>query len=120
MGDSLKIRPANLADLKWLERVADFPLNRNRIISEAVIDKDGKPVAYGSLKPFMNADMVIDGLSIREKVSALDLLHRQAITQTVLARFDQLYVFCDEDFADILKKHYGYRDCVGKVLVRDL
>lgn len=116
----LLIRPFQEQYLEWLMKVADFPLNRHRAVAEAVVEKNGIPVAYGSLKPFMNADMVVDGLKIREKIEAIDLLHRQAITQTDLARFDQLYVFCDENFAKILRKHYGYRDCVGRILVRDL
>lgn len=118
----MKIRPYTPDDLGQVVEMAKkykHPLDLRHQISSGVVENNGKIVGYGWIEPIIVAEMFLDGKK-SERVQALDLLHRQALIQTALARFDQLYAFCkDSDFADVMKKHYSYQTC-DRILVREV
>lgn len=97
--------------------------NRDRMIIEVVAEDDsGKLVAYGQVKLFAEAIMILDkDASQRKKVQALKLLLLEAFRGTDRFGLQDLYCFCkDPEFATILNKHFSFEivDDPGELLLR--
>jgi hypothetical protein len=92
------------------------------IISDRVIDDAGRILAYGAVKLFAEAVLVLDDTArFREKVEALRALMEAAIFETKKAKISELHVFTqDEKFADVLRNHFSFVDIKGTCLVREL
>lgn len=108
----------------WKKHHQDFSVpDRNRMIAEVIAeDEDGSMVAYGQVKLFAEAIMLIDkDASLRSKVEALKLLLLEAFRGTDQAGLQDLYCFCkDPEFATILSKHFSFEivDSPGELLLR--
>lgn len=117
-GDELEI------DKIWKKHHQDFSVpNRNRMIAEVIAeDESGAMVAYGQVKLFAEAVMLIDkDASLRDKVEALKLLLLEAFRGTDQAGLQEVYCFCrDPEFATILAKHFSFEivDTPGELLLR--
>lgn len=89
------------------------------IITQAVVQEGLNVIAYGAVRLIAEEVMILDrGCSNRQKSQVLQLLHKRGIEDSHAAGFDQLHAFVqDPHFIDVLKKHYGYRECKGKAIV---
>ena len=89
------------------------------LTQRVVTDDDDVIIAYGMVKLFAEAIMVLDlGASQRDKVEALRLLMGTAIADAKSAKLAQLHGFVkDKSFIEVLKKHYNFIPCSGEALV---
>jgi hypothetical protein len=96
--------------------------NRNHLVTQGVVEKDGTVVAYGMVKQFAEAILVLDlDESTKAKVEAIRILMEVAIMDSTKQGVEQLHVFVqDPAFAEILKKHFGFVPCTGQALVLTL
>ena len=90
-------------------------------ITYACATNDNKVIGFGVVKPYPEAILVLDyDASLRDKVQAWRGLLNKAISDTAL-RHDQLYVSVHDDaHANLLKKHYGFKEVPGKQLYLEL
>lgn len=116
------IRGLSKEDLKNLGHLSfptDFPLyNLSRALDTYVAVEDNKIIALGQLNPTLELVLMQDKRrSKSERVQALRGLMREAMFLANKAGYPQLEAFVEDDFARILKKHWGFQDIVGKGLV---
>ncbi len=92
------------------------------ILSDRVIVDGGQILAYGAVKRFSEAVLVLDkSKSSRKKIEALKNLLNAAYFETRKAGISELHVFTKNDsFANILRKHFGFLKIEGTALVREL
>jgi len=92
------------------------------ILSDRVIVDGEQLIAYGAVKQFTEAVLVLDkSVNVRTKVEALKRLLNAAYFETRKAGLTELHVFTKNDsFADILRKHFGFLKIEGTALVREL
>jgi hypothetical protein len=125
----MKIRPFQDSDIPEIDEIwkkhhsNDFSVpNRNTRLVEWVAEEDGKVVAYGQVKLFAEAIIILDkSASQRAKVTALKGLLFEAFRGADLAGLEDLHCFVlDPSFATILIKHFGFesRDDPGELLTR--
>lgn len=88
----------------------------------AVVENEGKIVAFGIVKAFVEAIMIVDkSESTRDKSEAMKLLLSKAETDTKAAGITQLHTFCnDPKFAELLIKHFDFRPIENEGLIKDL
>lgn len=118
----MKVRDFKHSDIESIDRIwqkhhsSDFSVpDRKNMIAEAVVeDVDGNVVAYGQVKLFAEAMIILDkDASRREKVLALELLLAHAFAGANQARLNQMYAFIkDPDFALLLEKHFGFERAI--------
>jgi len=86
------------------------------------VEDDDEVVAYGMVKLFAEAIMVLDlDRPLRNKADAFKLLIEAAIAKSRDLHMEQLVGFVENrDFANILRKHYGFVNCSGEALVLNL
>lgn len=116
------IRPLKVNDYPRIAEILeqhDFELPDGRAIVQAVIEEDDKIIAYGVTRVLAENVMILDkNCSDRQKYEAIKLLHERAIFGCESLGIRHLHAFVeDPHFVEILKKHYGYSDCVGKAIV---
>lgn len=92
------------------------------ILSDRVIVDGKKLIAYGAIKRFSEAVLVLDkSKDARTKVKALKTLLNAAYFETRKAGISELHIFTKNDsFANILRKHFGFLKIEGTALVREL
>lgn len=120
-----KIFEQDIPDLAKLQvSHPDFAeLKIDKYLIDGVVADDNESVAaYGIVIPFAEAVFLPDlERSDRVKLTAMKLLLEQAILGTTGAGIRQLHCFIrDPNFAEIMKKHYNFKPCVGEALVLDL
>lgn len=117
---SLILRRPKVDDLPELEDLArNHPLP-NKFEHAAVIEKNDDVIALGVLRSNLEAILYCTGTT-REKVESLKQLIRQAKTDAISLNFDTIDVLAeDEEFAQILIKHFGFRKAKGVPLILDL
>lgn len=102
----------------------DFPLlSRDNLLSEAIIEDNGKIIAYGSTKLMGEPTLVLDTSESKiVKVKAFALLLERAIFDARSAGLEYLILATSHnDFADILLKHYdGMKEIKRRVLALTL
>lgn len=118
----MEIREPRHGDKERIEEILsqhNFEFPSGPIIVHAICEDDGEIVAYGVVRLIAEEVMIMDkNLSNKSKSKVLELLHQRAIQGSTEAGFDQLHAFVqDEHFIEVLKKHYGYKDCKGKAIV---
>lgn len=88
---------------------------------DAIVSEEDKVIAYGAVTLLAEAVMVLDlDASLKEKDWALRQLIWQAI-QGVSGKMDGLHAFVqDPKFAELLKKHFGFRTCKGEALYLEI
>jgi hypothetical protein len=120
----LAIRDFRVQDTEFVKKHStDFePPDRHHIITDAVVESAGNIVGYGQVKLIAEAIMVLDHTrSARTKSEAMRMLHDRAVFKASLAGFDQLHgIMLDPAYAELMKKHFGYRDSKGKWLVLEV
>lgn len=92
-------------------------------IVEAVVEDDwGEIVGFGVVKVFAEAVMVLDkDRSTRDRAESMDLLMKLAVDGVSQVGAKQLHVFVsDENFGNVLRKHYDFKEPSLKVLVKEI
>lgn len=106
------LRKTTVEDVPVIEAIAqryEFPLPEK--FESSAVAVNGSVKAFGVLRNNIEAILVCDG-TVREKSQALNLLMNEAIKQTQLAGNNELYVYAqDEQFAQVLEKHFNFRRC---------
>ncbi len=99
-----------------------LPTLDNTIIRR-VIEVEGKIVAYGFAKLFAEATLVLDQSHPRTlKVQALQALMFDAIRGCKEHNLSQLHAIVKDrpQYVNLLKKHYGFKDVDGTMLVMEM
>lgn len=114
----VKIRPFRQDDIAKIDKIwrdhhsDDFSVpDRTTAITDVVAeDENGEVVAYGQVKLFAEAMMILDkDASQRNKIQALKLLMLEAFRGTQAYGLKQLYCFAtDPDFATLIERHFGF------------
>jgi hypothetical protein len=91
-------------------------------ITNLVVRSDnssGNIIAFGMVKVLAEAILVMDmNASARNRTQALKVLFMEAFRACRERKIEQMHVsVSDPDFAELLKKHYGFEDCKGQMLV---
>lgn len=116
------MRDMVISDLVHLETKAQFPieflLNKPKIVQKTFEDEEG---LIGSIIVTGTAELsaIFDDRSPRDKVEVMmqltDILYRELAPKG----YRDLHTFVkDPRFANILVKHFGFRDTSGRALVR--
>ncbi len=118
LGDVLKI--SEIWE-KYFKGLFGLP-SRDNIIADAVVERHGKVIAYGTIKTYYEVVMVLDhSLPMRDKILAIRLLVHKAETEAKLAGIEQLQLFVlDDSFKNILIKHFGFTVCGGTAMVKTI
>ena len=117
-------------DAKWVNEIWNkyysnefgLPSLDNTIIKR-VVEVDDKPVAYGFAKIFAEATLVLDQSNPRTlKVQALQALMLDAIRGCKQHKISQLHATIKDrpEYVKLLKKHYGFKDVNGTMLVMEI
>jgi hypothetical protein len=123
------IRPFQDSDILAIDEIwrkhhsNDFSVpNRSTRLVEWVAEEDGRVVAYGQVKLFAEAMIILDkDASQRAKIESLKGLLFEAFRGTNLAGLEDIYCFIrDPGFASILINHFGFElvDNPGELLLR--
>ncbi len=98
----------------------DLPA-KNNIFADAVVEHEGKIVAYGIVKLLAEAILIMDhSVSTKERAEALTLLIQEAVKETSKKNLLELQAVCEPKFASVMKKHYGFQQVVGELLTLDI
>jgi hypothetical protein len=126
----MRLRPFRESDIERIDEIwrkhhaNDFSVpNRKCSIIDAVIeDDDGNIVAYGQVKMFAEAVLILDkDARPRHKVEALKLLIVEGIRGTERVGLEDMYLFArDPSFASVVAKHFSFEivDEPGELLLR--
>ena len=120
------IRPAydiDISRILEINKQNDFPIPKfENLLTQAVILENEKIVAFGMVKAFAEAILILDhNQPKRTKILALQNLMLEAIRGSKEHNMTQLHAFIkDAHFEDLMKKHYGFEDCSGKALVLNI
>lgn len=126
----MKIRPFRQSDVEPIDEIwrkhhaNEFSVpDRRNVVTDAVIENSGgKVIAYGQVKLFAEAMLILDkDASQRDKIQAIQLLMLEAFRGTQSAKIHQLYAFIkDPEFATLISRHFGF-DIVdkGELLFRE-
>lgn len=123
------IRPYKQSDFKSVDRIYKkfhqqnfFIPDATNVVTSAIVENEGKFIAFGMVKLFAEAILVLDlNESKRNKTEAIQELMLEALAASKDRGLSQLHTFIqDEYFARMMKKHYNFQDCVGKALVLEL
>lgn len=86
----------------------DFP---STVFAHAVIEKEGKVVAYGAIRPVIEFILILNcSLTNIQKAKAIKLLHKKAEDVAEEINAERICCFINNDkFIELMKKHFGYR-----------
>lgn len=125
----MRIRQFNVGDLDRVREIHSrchekgfgFP-DFERIIAAAVVeDSEGRIAALGMIRPIAETIMILDlAEPLKTKARALELLIEEGDYVANKHGFNQTHAFVEGPHVDILKKHFGFRNCKGQALVRDV
>lgn len=87
-------------------------------IMKGTVRSEEKLVAFGMVNLFAELILVMDpGMSLRKRIEAMNILLKRSME----VELDQVHCFVDNpDLADILKKHFGFKEIKGTGLVLNL
>lgn len=120
------IRRAETTDIPTILEINkqnDFPLPKfENLITQALVEDNGKIIAFGMVKAFAEAILILDKtVPNRKKIEALQNLMLEAIRGGRQHNMTQLHAFIkDAKFEQFMKEHYGFEDCSGKAVVMEL
>lgn len=99
----------------------EFDPNRG-VLDDAVVLKDGRIIAYGMTKAFVEAVLVLDQKALKiEKSRALSALMNLAIATTRARGISDLYTFTkDPKFSNLLKEQFEFTGIMTIPLVKEL
>lgn len=124
-GKSIKFRRPWQGDQGQIERIKerhDFDLpNLANAAHGVAVDEKNRVVGYGIVKLMAEAILVLDlERSKKRRLSALEVLLKSAMMDCAEQQIPQLHVFVqDEQFAELLQNHFGFKRCVGIPLYLD-
>ena len=107
----------------WRTYGSNYELpNLSNTVTHAVVQNEDKIIAFGMVKLFAEAVLVLDhSESRRNKVNAIKLLMLEAFRGCDQHKLSQLHCFIkDEQFARLMMKHYSFNKVLGEALVMDL
>ncbi len=114
------IRPVSLADLRIIEKFhkenSAHELDFDSILYHGVYEKNGEILAYGAVKEFNEMIISLNKSSNRDKNEAIEELLRACIHLAGLKGKKRLYALADKDFAELLKRHYGFSEIPESLL----
>lgn len=126
----MRFRELKEADLPDLARIhQDFhsqgfelPDISKALMDGVVVDIEENVTAYGIVVPFCEVIFIPDrSKSKAEIVTALKLMMIEAIKCSDKFKIRQIHCFIrDNGFSDIMKNHYGFKECTGTPLVLNL
>jgi hypothetical protein len=110
---------SDLANLGNLSFPNSFPIdNLNRALDTYVVEDKGEIISLGQLNPTIELILMQDKRrSKRERVQAFRKLMLEGMFLAKRAGYPQLEAFVEDDFALVLKRHYGFQDIKGKGIV---
>lgn len=121
------IRELEMSDIPAIDKIyhrqsIGVPSLANSVANRVVINGNGEIVAYGVLKLFAEAVLILDQtVNKKSKVEVLRELMRLAIESAKDRGLEQLYTISNgESFTKILCKKYNFRSCPGDLLMLDL
>lgn len=125
-----KLRSFRRSDIEaidriWQEHHSDnfsVPDRQNAVIDAVVENKHGEVIAYGQVKLFAEAMLILDlNASQRDKIQAIKSLMLEAFRGADMAGIKQMYAFIeDPDFALLIKRHFGFETIhKGELLLRE-
>lgn len=98
------------------------PARKNLVVERVAEDEKGKIIAYGNVKLFAEAFILLDkDAPVRLKVRALQELLLEAFRGADMSGLEDVYCFCkDPEFATLLSKHFSFEivDEPGELLLR--
>ena len=126
----MQFRYTKKTDLESIDRIwkehyntsFGLPNLENVIIHGVVEDEDkGSITGFGLVKIFAEGILILHkSLSARQKVDTLRELMTAQRLGIDRANIGQVHAFIqDPTFEYLLKKHYGYKDTVGKCIVME-
>ena len=122
------IRELQMSDIPEIDRIyrtqqIGVPSLANTVANRVAINgNDGKVVAYGVVKLFAEAVLIMDQtINKKSKVRAFRELMRLAISTSSERGLEQLYCISNsESFTKILCDKYKFRSCPGDLLLLNL
>lgn len=118
------VEPIDRIWQEWHSHAFSVPDRNHRIIDAVVESAEGKVIAYGQVRHFAEAMLVLDkGARQRDKIQAIKLLMLEAFRGTQMAGLGEIYAFIsDPDFSLLIQKHFDFdpADQVGELLIRSL
>jgi len=114
-------RPRN-EDIPEFRNIAEsYPDNPlvDKFETAAVVESKNKVFGFGVTRTLLEAVLYTNASKIERTIALKELLN-QASSDAVKMGFDQLYVFADEQFAEILKSHFNFTPAKGICLVKNL
>jgi hypothetical protein len=118
----MEIRDLSLRDLISLEKNATFPLQdpfgKLFIIRKSII-QDDELIGSFLVKLTTESMLVFNDPSPITRAKALKLMYDYICKELVKLGFDDNHVFLNnlEQYGELLKKHFGFEDVIGKPLV---
>lgn len=91
-------------------------LDFDSILYHGVHKKDGKIIGYGAVKSFKEMIISLNKASDREKLEAIDDLLGACIYLAGLEGETNLYCFAENEFADLLIKHFDFQEVNRRIL----
>jgi len=128
----MKVRTFLDSDIQIIDEIwknyhqQDFSVpDRKTVVTERVVENDaGQVIAYGQVKLFAEAMMILDlSVSKKERIQAIILLMHEAFRGSKGAGLNNIYAFIqDPDFALLIEKHFDFErvDYPGELLLRRL
>lgn len=91
-------------------------------IHGVVVDDTDSVIGYGLIRLIPEVIMVLDlGRERKEKILALQELIRTAVFKIEQSDYSSLHAFVqDDNFSEILKKHFGFKKVIGEAIVLEV
>lgn len=117
------IRRPKVSDSDRIHEIAknhDYPLVNTFETASVTTDDEDKLLCFGVLRSNIEAILYCDGNRL-QKAESIKLLIEQGILDAKKLGYSDIYLFAqDNNFADFLKKHFGFRDALGVPLILDI
>lgn len=95
----------------------EFP-DGTQIVADAVVEAEGKVIAYGVLKVLTEAILILDhSMPQKVKVQALTLLIQEAVRAAKEKNIEEIQAICEPKFSAVMKKQFGFEQLEGETLV---
>ena len=124
MGDKCVLSDRDMLELNRINRQQKFDIEEidNCIGDHIIRDGQGDMIAYGIIKHFAEASILIDiKRSKNVRMDALKSMLEVAESVSRAEKIDQLHIFVkDSNLAYTLKKHYGYRGMSDIQMLKDI
>lgn len=95
---------------------SNHELDFSSILYHGVIEENGKIIAYGAVKDFREMVISLNKSSNRDKSKAIEELFGACVHLAKLHGVTNLYAFAENEFANLLKKHFGFSEINRRIL----